>query len=297
MLMISGSLASAAAHCSRPGAMAPHQLSQVSSLASSSCCCHLPASRRQSQWRHTQRTQAMPSCRTRHLRCRAESEGQEPAESSSTVNSADRIKSTLSGLDAMLGIDPEEERRKKEKVPLRPLPCQALHPLPAPAPASAYPRLAATRNATPYIPHAVTWARVQSASLAPCPQTRAAPPSLAPAAEAPLLGPPHARPHRALPHRRRTSLSRARRCQWRRECWSSLRRRRRPASRTAALTARRKPRSPKPWCAAFRVLLFYPKGLDTHGIAAARGTRNAISTSARDERMLRSARLSRCRMQ
>ena len=130
MLAMSGSLPSAAAQqCGRAGATGPRHLPRLASSESSGCRCRLTAPRRLSQWRHTQRAQALPSRRTRTIRCHASSEGGEggsagdahaPAASGSPAGSDDRIKSTLSGLDAMLGIDPEEERRKKEKVPTAP---------------------------------------------------------------------------------------------------------------------------------------------------------------------------------
>ncbi len=50
---------------------------------------------------------ASGAARTALLRCRAD------GDDSGDAPPADRIKATLSGLDALLGIDPEEEAQKK----------------------------------------------------------------------------------------------------------------------------------------------------------------------------------------
>ena len=119
MFPASGNLANNAAYRGRPGVIVLQH-----SSSSSRCSCRLPGTpRRPSQWKEMQRA---PLDRSRDFRCRAESETQDPETSGSTSSSsssspasgtgADRIKSTLSGLDSLLGIDPEEEKRLKEKV-------------------------------------------------------------------------------------------------------------------------------------------------------------------------------------
>jgi hypothetical protein len=50
---------------------------------------------------------------SRHLRLRCAASSDD---SGSETPVRDRIKSTLSGLDSLLGIDPEEEERKKVSV-------------------------------------------------------------------------------------------------------------------------------------------------------------------------------------
>lgn len=61
------------------------------------------------------RSAASPVRNSRHLRLRCAA-GSDDSGSETPVR--DRIKSTLSGLDALLGIDPEEEERKKVRGPL-----------------------------------------------------------------------------------------------------------------------------------------------------------------------------------
>lgn len=117
-----GNPAKNAVNFGRSSVIVPHQ-----SVSSPRCSSLLPSAPRcLLQRKHTQRAQALPSGRARSLRCRAESENQDPPETSSSPSSSngspasseggDRIKSTLSGLDFLLGIDPEEEKRLKDKV-------------------------------------------------------------------------------------------------------------------------------------------------------------------------------------
>ena len=55
-------------------------------------------------------------CRHRPFRCQASGDGQQSSATTSQASSDDRIRQTITGLDLLLGIDEEAERKKKAEV-------------------------------------------------------------------------------------------------------------------------------------------------------------------------------------